>query len=238
MPKNKDVLVGVLKSRDDLEILLKKHWYRIPVEFVPKRKFNYIAFYQPASFGKRGKRIEYFARVIKKKKTKRIKLLPEQKLHPRANNNYLKIDFAEIRKLPGPVTNIIPRRVSFGFTDLKSLLSAKNILELYDVPPTEQIVEKQLNQIGINTAREYTFSKNGRRYRIDIAVFGNSGRIAVECDNKKAHRSKTQKKKDKIKDLFLRRHGWKVVRLKERDILENLNKCIKKIALEYKRIKI
>ena len=238
MAKNKNVLVGVLKNRDDLKILLLNHWYRIPVEFLPGRKFKYIAFYQPVSFGARGKRIEYFARVSKISRSKRIKLLPKQSSHPRANKNYLKVKFRQIKKLPKPVINIIPRRVSFGFTDLKTLLSAKNILELYGVPPTEQIVEKALKRAGIRTKREYPVRKCGKRYRIDIAIIGKNGRIAVECDNDKAHGTKIQKKRDSIKDRFLRRNGWRVIRLKERDILEHLDDCIKKINLEYKSIKI
>ena len=64
--KNKIVLVGVLKNKRDLGILLEKHWYRIPVFFLPKKKFDYLAFYQPEGFGRRGKRIEYYARVVRR----------------------------------------------------------------------------------------------------------------------------------------------------------------------------
>ena len=58
MSKDGIVLVGVLKNKRDLGILLQKHWYRIPVRYLPKKKFDYIAFYQPLVFGRRGKRIE------------------------------------------------------------------------------------------------------------------------------------------------------------------------------------
>jgi very-short-patch-repair endonuclease len=226
---DKNVLVGVLKSRADLDILLKEHWYRIPVEHLPKRKFKYVAFYLPVSFGTRGKRIEYYARISGKHICKRHELLPEEKKHPRAKNDYLKIEFKKISKLPRPVRNIIPRRISFGFTSLNALLSAGNILILYGVPPTEQIVKRQLDRIGINNKREFTVSKNGRKYRIDLAIISDKSRIAIECDNDKAHKSKNQKIKDRMKDLFLRRQGWHVIRLKERDIIERLDNCVKLI---------
>jgi hypothetical protein len=61
--ENKNVLVGVLKTQADLDILLRGHWYRVQVAFLPKQKFKYIAFYQPIAFGARGKRIEYYARA-------------------------------------------------------------------------------------------------------------------------------------------------------------------------------
>ena len=227
---NKNLLVGVLKSKSDLNILLASRWYRIPSEYFSKCKFEYMAFYQPASFGKRGKRIEYYARVLRKKKVKRIKLLPKESSHPRAHNDYVKLELAKIQKLPKPVRNIIPRRVSFGFTDLKTLLSAKNMLELFGVPATEQIIERHLKHAGIETIREYSVSDGGKRFRIDLAVFCKNGKIAIECDNKKAHSGKTQKQKDKLKDSFLRRRGWRVIRFNERDIIENTSLCVKNVT--------
>lgn len=112
------VLVGVLKSKKDLRLLLREHWYRIPVAFLPRRAFTHIAFYQPAIFGKQGKRIIYFARVIGKEKFTRAALLPSEPNHPRASDEYVKFSFSSVQKLSQPVKNIIPRRVSFGFTTL------------------------------------------------------------------------------------------------------------------------
>lgn len=221
--------MGVLKSKNDLRILLKDLWYRIPVAHLPRKKFKYIAFYQPAVFGRKGKRIEYYARVSSTKIVKRILLLPKEQSHPRAQDDYLKVEFKEIKKLPQAIKNIIPRRISFGFTDLKTLLAAQDILELYRVPPTEQIVERELNRLGIETKREFNISKDGKRYRLDLAVFCENSRIAIECDNDKAHSSGVQIEKDKIKDAFLRRRGWRVIRLKEKDILENLDRSISSI---------
>ncbi len=99
MARDKNVLVGVLKSKNDLRILFREHWYRIPLAFAPQRRFTHIAFYQPTVFGKEGKRILYYARVLKKNIIPRIELLPKETRHPRANDNYLKITFRRIEKL-------------------------------------------------------------------------------------------------------------------------------------------
>lgn len=227
--KDKTVLVGVLKEKRDLKILLEKHWYRIPVFYLSKRKFKYIAFYQPAGFGRKGKRIEYYVRVARHKIVKRISLLPREPNHPRANDDYLKCEFSKIEKLPKPIRNIIPRRISFGFTTLKILLSAHDILELYGIQPTEQIVERRLKQLGIEVKPEFPVSINGKRFRIDFAIIKNNRKIAIECDNLKAHAGKFQKFKDKIKNSYLRRDGWQVIRLKEKDIIERLDHCIVRI---------
>ena len=220
------VLVCVLKNRKDLHILLKENWYRIPLAYLPRRKFTHLAFYQPVSFGRFGKRIQYYARALRSQKVKRIDLLPKEKNHPRAHDGYLKIELAWMKKLAHPIRNTIPRRVSFGFTSLKSLLKAGDILELYGIAPTEQIVERGLQNLGIKTEKEFYVSKEGKRYRLDLAVFCSGGRIAIECDNLKAHSDGVQIAKDKMKDTFLKRHGWWLFRLTESDITERLDYCL------------
>ncbi|MDO8521599.1 MAG: DUF559 domain-containing protein [bacterium] len=223
------VLVGVIKQKSDLRILLHDHWYRIPAAFFPKQRFTHVAFYQPALFGRESKRICYYARVRKIEKVKRIELLPKEPDHPRAQNDYCKITLCEIKKLTHPVKNIIPRRISFGFTSLKKLLSARDILELYGVPKTEQIMGSELKRRGIEIVAEHTISVENKRYRIDIAIFCRNGRIAVECDNTKAHSGKVQRAKDKAKDAALKRHGWRVIRLTEKNILKRLDSCMRRI---------
>lgn len=223
-------MVGVLKDKRDLNILLTRNWYRIPVAYMPVRKFSWLAFYQPAAlFGRQGKCIQYYGRVLKRQTIKRNDLLPQEANHPRADDYYFQVRLGKIRKLARPIRNIIPRRVSFGFTSLDSLLKSKNILELYGVPPTEEIVERALKQASIKAISQHYISENKKRYRVDFALFCKNGKIAIECDNKKAHSSRLQRKKDKIKNNFLKYHGWTVVRLPEANIISDLASCILRI---------
>jgi len=227
--KNKTVLVGVLKSKRDLDILLNKNWYRIPVIYAPKKSFGYLAFYQPAVFGRQGKRIRYYARVLNRQTAKRNKLIPDELNHPRANSDYFRIYVSEIKKLPHPVRNTTPRRVSFGFTTLKRLLMSKDILQLYNVVPTERIVAKGLKQAGIKVFPQYRISKNNKRYCLDFAVFCKKGKIVIECNNQKAHAGSLQIRKDRIKDTFLKRNSWTVIRLTEGKIVFDLKGCLLRI---------
>lgn len=227
--KEKIVLVGVLKNKGDLEILLKEKWYRIPLDYAPKRQFNYLAFYQPVSFGREGKQIQYFARVLDYQTIKRKNLLPAELNHPRAEDYYFRVRLGKIKKLSQPIRNIRPRRISFGFTTLNHLLESKDILQLYNVPPLEEIIEKGLKQTGIKAVSQHYLFVNKKRFCLDFAIFCQRGKIAIECDNKKAHSNSVQREKDKIKDNFLRRDGWKVIRLKESAVLSNLKGCLLKI---------
>jgi len=102
------VLVSVLKDKRDLDILLTRKWYRIPLSHAPARRFNYLAFYQPASFGHCGKRIQYYARILNYQNVKRKDLLPNELNHPRAQDYYLCFRVGEVKKLSRPIRNVTP----------------------------------------------------------------------------------------------------------------------------------
>lgn len=229
MKKDEIVLVGVLKDENDLAILLRENWYRIPVTSAPKLQPDYLAFYQPALFGCQGKRIQYYAKVLSSQIVKRSDLLPNEPDHPRALDYYFQVRVDRIKKLAKPIRNIIPRRVSFGFTTLNRLLKSKNILQLYGITPSEQIVENGLRRVGIKAVAQYYVLSSKKRYCLDFAVFCKKGAIAIECDNKKAHAGISQKKKDKAKNSFLKYRDWTVIRLQEQDIIFDLKACIARI---------
>ena len=84
------VLACVIKDKRDLDILLSEKWYRIPAAHMPKRSFKYLVFYQPALFGRRGKRILYYARVLSHQIIKRSVLLPDEPNHPGTDNYYFR----------------------------------------------------------------------------------------------------------------------------------------------------
>jgi very-short-patch-repair endonuclease len=234
---DKIVLVGVLRNKRDLNILLTENWYRIPVSHAPRRRFDYLAFYQPLLFCHQGKRIRYYARVLNYQIIKRGDLLPNEPNHVRAHDYYLQLRVGKIKKLSRPIRNIIPRRVSFGFTTLKRLLKSKNILELYNVAPTEQIMEDGLRRAGIKAIAQHYVLSGKKRYCLDFAVFCKQGAIAIECDNKKAHSSLRQQEKDKIKNTFLRRRGgWIVIRLPEHDIVSDLKGCIVRVKKAVRKL--
>src|SRR3989344_9200580 len=99
-----------------------------------------------------------------------------------------------------PIRNKPPRRIVFGFTTLGRLFESRSMLQLYNVPPTEQIMESALRKAGIRALAQYYVLGGKRRYRLDFAVFCKKGTIAIECDNNKAHRSFAQHARDRAKD--------------------------------------
>ncbi|MFH1192920.1 MAG: DUF559 domain-containing protein [Candidatus Jorgensenbacteria bacterium] len=220
------VLVGILKRKRDLAILLREHWYRMPVAKAPRRAFRYLAFYQPALFGRQGRRIRYYARAVRSRVRMRRELLPDEATHLDASERYQQIHVGRIQQLPRPIKNVPPRRVSFGFTTLGRLLTAKTILGLYQVAPTEEMVARALVRERIHAIQQYWISGGGKRYCLDFAIPCRRGFIAVECDNAKAHAGARAHKRDRAKDLFLRRRGWVVVRLTEKALTADFESCV------------
>lgn len=235
MPKA--VLVAVLKEKKDLNILLRERWYRIPAFYAPKKKFDYIAFYQPSTFKGSKSLIRYYARPKMFKTMKRRELFPSEFDHPDANEDYYRIDFKKIHKLKNPVKNSNRMRVSFGFTTLGRLKKEREVTGLFDVVPLENVMGLELKKAGIKASKEHAFTMNdGKRYRLDFAVFCKKGPLNIECDSHKWHSIKTQRIKDKIRDKALKGEGWSILRLKEAEITGNIGKCVDKVRKAVKKL--
>lgn len=233
--RNTTVLVCILKTPSDLAILQRERWYRVPVAHAPSRPFGYLAFYQPASFGKGGKCIRSYARVIRWRVETRRQLFPNEPHHPQAHAPYIRFRIGHIQQLRRPIRNIAPRRVTFGYTTLARLHASRDILQLYRVAPIEQMVGDALHRAGIVVIPQQVVIVGGTRVRTDFTILCRRGAIAVECDNTASHRSPTQRSRDAKKDVLLRSAGYTVVRLAERDIIADVAATVQRIFQEIRK---
>ena len=220
-----------------MNILLEKNWYRIPISHAPKRKADYIVFYQPSLFGKNGSCIRYYGKIKDFSIVKRKEILPDEYDHPRINEDYYKIKFKNINRLSTPIRNRNRMRISFGFTTLSKFIKAKDITQLFDVIPIEEIVSKNFKKFKINASREHIFyMHDSKRYRLDFVVFCKKGPLNIECDGEKWHSIRSQKLRDIARDRTLKKAGWTVLRLKEKDIVNDIEKCMKKVREFIKKL--
>ena len=224
------VLVGVIGRKKDLDIAIKRHWYRIPLRYAPKKKPSFLAFYETRALGREGRGINYYAPISKISLKRRLDLLPEEKNHPRAWEWYYKFNLAPLKRLPRKLKNTSRRRISFGFTALRKLLPAKEVSELFNIIPLEEIMRKEMLRNGLRAFHEYCLMEKGRlRYRLDFALFCHRGKMAIECDNRKWHLQPERLKKDRERDRWLRSRGWTVLRFSEKEIVNKLSYCLKSI---------
>jgi hypothetical protein len=125
------ILVCLLPTPRDLEIARLLGWYRIPLRTAPKVvAVDYLAFYQPAAFGERGGQIEFIAQVKGHELTTRGELLKDEADHPRAKEEYYKIQLGGLEKLSQPIIADKWKRLTFLYTTGEYLLKAKTLNDL------------------------------------------------------------------------------------------------------------
>jgi hypothetical protein len=106
-------------------------WYRIPLRTAPKVvSVDRLAFYQPASFGEAGGRIEFTASVRGHELTTRCELLKEERDHPRAGEEYYRVQLGPLEPLEIPILAGRWKRLTFLYTTGEYLLKAKTLSHL------------------------------------------------------------------------------------------------------------
>ena len=125
------ILVAFLPTPRDLEIARLLGWYRIPLRTAPKVvAVDYLAFYQPSTFGEHAGQIEFVAPVRGHELTTRAELLRDEADHPRAREEYYKIQLGSLEKLSVPIVADRWKRITFLYSTGEYLMSAKTINDL------------------------------------------------------------------------------------------------------------
>jgi len=125
------ILVCLLPSPRDLEIARLLGWYRIPLRTAPKVvAVDHLAFYQPASFGDAGGRIDFTAQVRGHELTTRAELFKEEAQHPRAKEEYYRIQVGGLERLQRAIEADTWRRLTFLYTTGEHLLRARTLHDL------------------------------------------------------------------------------------------------------------
>lgn len=153
------VLVAVVNDPRDLEIARVLGWYRIPLRSAPKViGVDYLAFYQTASFGNEKWRIQTIAPVMGHELTTRAELFRDEQDHPRAKDEYFKIQLGPFERLPGPILAKKWRRITFFYTTGEYLLQAKTINDLIVNSDERQTLWQALRERGRDSGR-YTITE-------------------------------------------------------------------------------
>jgi len=145
------ILVALLPSPRDLEIARLLGWYRIPLRTAPKVvAVDYLAFYQPSAFGERSGQIEFIAEVRGHELTTRGELLKDEADHPRAKEEYYKIQLGGLEKLREPIKTDKWKRITFLYSTGEYLMNAKLMNDLVVQNEERQILWKNLRERAEN----------------------------------------------------------------------------------------
>jgi len=141
------ILVAIMTDPRDLEIARLLGWYRIPLRKAPKVvAVDYLAFYQSGAFGAEKWRIQYISRVRGHELNTRAELLHDEVDHPRAKEEYYKIQIGALERLPRPILASKWRRITFLYTTGEYLLKAETINDLVILSEERQTLWKALRE--------------------------------------------------------------------------------------------
>lgn len=125
------ILVAIAPKPKDLEIARLLGWYRIPLQTAPKTvRVDWLAFYQPGSFGEERWRVRYLAPVQGHELVRRIELLADEPDHPRAQEPYYKLQLGPLLELEQPILADGWYRFTFLYTTGRKLMAARRLQEL------------------------------------------------------------------------------------------------------------
>jgi hypothetical protein len=153
------VLVCLLPTPRDLEIARLLGWYRIPLRTAPKVvAVDYLAFYQPSAFADRGGQIEFVSQVKGHELTTRGELLKDEANHPRAKEEYYKLQIGALEKMKEPIKTDKWKRLTFLYTTGEYLSKAKTLNDL--------VVNGDERQLLWRSLRER--AENEQLYKVDL----------------------------------------------------------------------
>ena len=126
------VLVAIVPNQRDLDIARLLGWYRIPLKTAPKViAVDYLALYQTGSFNDKDRwKINWLAPIIGHELTTRQELFKDQADHPRAHEEYFKLQLGSLIALPNPIPAGTWKRITFFYTTMRHMKTARELSEL------------------------------------------------------------------------------------------------------------
>jgi len=226
----KDVLIALMNNRGDFRIAQEDRWYRIPVKSAPENvrdgSVRYLAFYHTKVFGDQAFSIRWYSEIYRITVVRRCELFPDLRNDPKAEREYYKIEFRELRPLPEPIISRRLRRILFISTTSTRFQQAKEINDVFHESPIEETFWDALKAERIEAERQYMVGSGERFFYLDFALFCRERNIDVECDGDEFHSKIEDIKRDKKRNNLLESQGWSVLRFTTDDIRRSLGDAI------------
>ena len=149
------ILVAVLPAQRDMEIARLLGWYRIPLRYAPKVvAVDYLAFYQTGAFGSQERwQIARYAAVKGNELTTRRDLFREESDHPRAAEEYYKIQIGPLQLLERPLPAKRWKRITFLYTTGALFQTAETINDLVVRSDERELLWRSLRERALETGQ-------------------------------------------------------------------------------------
>jgi len=226
-----DVLVAIVPTKADFEILQQQGWYRIPADKKPDRwPPRWLAFYQPKVFGPEAFAVNYYGRVQEIRRVTRRELFPEIPHHPKADREYYRVRLDGLQRLPRSIPSARWRRIVFIPTTWTKFARAEEINDLFDESPLEDALWVEMKALQVRAERQWLEQVESSYYFLDFAVFCERGRLDVETDGDTYHTQPDRVPLDNRRNNDLQSTGWRVMRFNGQQIRDEMaSYCIPQV---------
>ena len=177
------VLVAVMNNPRDFRLARDAGWYRVPVRHAPPSTTDaaVLAFYFTAKFKRERWTIPWYAEVRGHELVRRVDLFPEEAHHPRAEQQYYKLQIGPLIRREPPLPSLRWRRITFIETTWDRFTAAEEINDLYASGADGLYVT--LKESGFFPERDYLLhDEDGTTYRADLAIPCRDGVVTVVLD--------------------------------------------------------
>ncbi|MGQ0604084.1 MAG: hypothetical protein ACT4QE_20575, partial [Anaerolineales bacterium] len=165
--------------------------------------------------------INFIAPVRGHELTTRAELLRTQPDHPRATEQYFKLQLGPLERLPQPIASRKWRRLTFLYTTGERLLGATEINDLIIQNEERELLWKALRERGLAAERGYESAQRGE---LDFALLCALGKLGVIVQ------------KDGEKKALKERGEWRYVTVSETALKENVVAVAQTIEQEVERL--
>lgn len=229
-----DALVAIVPRRPDFDRARLERWYRIPADKAPAAllagQICTIAFYLPKGFGDDAYHVRWCAPLLDMTTHPRLDLLPDEPLHQRATDSYLRLALGPLEPLPRPIPSRRLRRITFIPTTRAKLATAAEINDLFHSSPLEDTLWEVLKAQGYEPEREYHVpADRDARYALDFAIFGRQRNLDVECDGDTYHVNPASARHDNRRNNFLTTRGWSILRFTTAQLINELPEALTQV---------
>jgi len=227
MSKSEELLVGIVNTQSDFELIQNQHWYRVPVEKVNKNLKKrwppkWIAFYYTNSIKDYSQMIVHFAKVSSIREATRQELFPEETEGYKSKRSYYKISFNKVEELPKPILSRRWRRIVFIQTTYKKFINAVEVNDLFDGSHLEDRLRAEFKRNRVRAERQQVVKIDEKFYFLDFAIHCKKGKLDIETDGDRYHHNPEAAAKDNVRNNDLTSNGWNVIRFDSQQIHEKM----------------
>jgi len=174
--------------------------------------------------------VQYYGEVDQIRVVPRRELFPNEFENEKTSQLYYKISLKSLERREQPIVSLRGRRLVFVHTTWEKFSLAKQINDLFDDSPLEDLLWMEFMRLGIMAERQWEFIVETLRFFLDFALFCSKGPVAVETDGDTFHTLPDQVDRDNQRQNALESRGWHVLRFNTRQIREKMETyCIPEI---------